>query len=64
MEADGAGRLFSAAIAETAGVPVRSVVNLSDIVRYIRDEGAASLGVPETALDELAGLIARREVPA
>ena len=64
MEADGAGRLFSAAIAETAGVPVRSVVNLSDIVRYIRDEGAASLGVPETALEELAGLIARREVPA
>lgn len=64
MEADGTGRLFSRVIAETTGVPVWSVVDLSDIVRYIREEGAASLGVPEAAFETLTGLVSRHEAPA
>jgi orotate phosphoribosyltransferase len=57
MEADNAGRLFSGVIAEKTGVPVQSAVDLSDIVGYIRQEGAASLGVPEAAFESLAYLV-------
>jgi orotate phosphoribosyltransferase len=58
MERDGDGRLFSAIIAEQAELPVWSVVNLSDIVGFIREEGPSSLGVPEDVVDRLA-LLAR-----
>ncbi len=60
MEKNDDGRLFSAVIAEASGVPVRSVINLSDIVAYIREEGAASLGVPDQALAAMADLAAPR----
>jgi orotate phosphoribosyltransferase len=58
MEKNDDGRLFSAVIAEATGVPVRSVVSLLDVVGYIREEGAASLGVPRKAFAEMADLIA------
>jgi hypothetical protein len=54
MERDDSGRLFSAVIAEKTGVPVWSVVNLSDIVGFIREAGATSLGIPEDVLGRLA----------
>jgi orotate phosphoribosyltransferase len=63
IETDGSGRLFSSVIAETTGVPVRSVVNLFDIVDYIRQRGAASLGVPEEAFAAMADLVAARKPP-
>ncbi len=56
MERDDAGRLFSAVIAETTGVPVWSVVDLSDIVGFIREVGTESLGVPGSAVDALDAL--------
>ena len=61
MEIDGDGRLFSTVIAQATGVPVHSVVDLSDIVEYIREEGAAALGVPETAFKALSGLVQQRK---
>jgi orotate phosphoribosyltransferase len=54
MERDDSGHLFSAVIAEKTGVPVWSVVNLSDIVGFIREAGATSLGIPEDVLGRLA----------
>ncbi len=63
MEKTDDGRLFSTVIAETSGVPVRSVVSLSDIVEYIRESGAASLGVPERAFEAMADLVATGPAP-
>jgi hypothetical protein len=64
METDDSGRFFSAVIAETTGVPVRSVINLLDIVTYVREEGAASLGVPEKAFAAMADLVKSQRPPA
>lgn len=64
METDETGRKFSSVIAETTGVPVASVVDLSDIVGYIREEGAASAGVPENAVAALESLIGSRKTAA
>ncbi len=63
IEVDDSGRLFSSVIAESTGVPVRSVVDLFDIVGFIRQQGAASLGVPRKAFDAMADLIAARKPP-
>jgi len=53
MEQTEDGTLFSSIIGKQTGIPVHSVISLSDIVAHIAEHGPQSLGIGAEAWDEL-----------